>query len=157
MYESRPGRATSGCDIRRDLAESPEARYSLGPQDVEPAMHRSIICLIPALLAGCAKDPVTTTPTPARHVGVAVRDNVFVPAEVTIRAGEDVTWVWEGHAKHGIQFFGSPTAAVEPTDSGYIYVRTFDKPGPYPYYCPVHGGQSGLGVTGMSGKVTVLQ
>jgi plastocyanin len=110
--------------------------------------------ILVAALAGCAKDQPVTPPA-RRHAGVAVNDNAFDPTEVTIRAGEDVTWVWQGNNQHGIQFLGSPTAAMPLSGNGTIYVRTFDTPGVYLYYCPNHGSATGLGVTGMSGRVTV--
>ena len=118
----------------------------------------ALLSMAMVMMAACKKDaPVTPTPKPQPAVGVSVGDNVFDPAEVTIKAGQDVTWRWDGQNQHGIQFYGSPTPAVAPTGNGHIYVRVFQTPGVYLYYCPVHGAETGLGVTGMSGKVTVTE
>jgi plastocyanin len=100
---------------------------------------------------GCAE----TTPPPDddnRGVGVVVRDDRFEPGQVTVRVGEDVAWVWEGANSHGVRFLDGPSSAIQVEG---VYARVFNSPATYFYYCPVHGGSTGLGVTGMSGRVVV--
>jgi plastocyanin len=117
-----------------------------------------LLSMAVAMAMACAKEaPVTPTTKAPPAVGVSVTDNVFTPSSVTARVGQEVTWVWDGQGQHGIQFAGSPTPTVAPTGHGHIYVRAFDTPGVYLYYCPVHGAEAGLGVTGMSGRVTVTE
>jgi plastocyanin len=117
-----------------------------------------LLSLAVAMTVACKKEtPVTPTTNTPRAVGVSVTDNAFVPNAVTVRAGQDVTWVWDGQGQHGIQFYGSPTPAVAPTGHGNIYVRVFETPGVYLYYDPLNGSETGLGVTGMSGRVTVTE
>lgn len=91
---------------------------------------------------------------------VNVTDNVFVPAETTVKVGQDVVWDQSGIAPHTV------TADDESFDShpdcsganqaacmqrGDTYTRTFDKPGRYGYYCRIHGGPG----VGMAGSVVV--
>jgi plastocyanin len=117
-----------------------------------------LLSMAVVMAAACKKEaPVTPTRKPPGGVGVSVTDNAFTPAKVTVKSGQDVTWVWDGQGQHGIQFYGSPVPEVEPIGNGNIYLRVFDKPGLYLYYCPVHGAETGLGVTGMSGRVTVTE
>jgi plastocyanin len=106
------------------------------------------------VVAACSEATPPSAPK-KDYVGVSIRDNAFEPAEVTIKVGQHVTWYWEGQNQHGIRFFGSPTVAAAPQGNGNLYDRAFDKPGLYIYYCPVHGGSSTLGATGMSGKIFV--
>lgn len=95
------------------------------------------------VLAACSEQAPVNPPTKTNYAGVAVNDDAFAPAEVTIRAGDHVTWVWEGSKLHGLQFYGSPTATVKPQGKGGLYDRAFDTPGTYLYYCPIHGGGVG--------------
>jgi plastocyanin len=119
--------------------------------------HLVALAVVVLVTTACPKEtPVTPTNTqPDNSVGVSVSDNQFTPEAVTIRPGEEVTWVWDGNSEHGLQFNGSSTPSVQPVGKGNLYVRSFDNPGVYMYYCPVHGSGDVLGVSGMSGRVTV--
>jgi plastocyanin len=79
----------------------------------------------------------------------------FVPAGVSIAAGQTVTWVWgAGSTAHNIV----PDAGGIPASSGtlasapHTYAFTFATPGVYHYHCQAHGAAGGIG---MSGTVTV--
>jgi plastocyanin len=109
------------------------------------------LSLLPAL--GCAEATPPPQPRP-REVGVVVRDNVFEPEEVTVGVNQSVAWVWEGQSEHSLRFAGSSTTAAAARREG-VYARTFDTPGTYGYYCTIHGAETGLSVTGMSGRVVV--
>lgn len=56
-------------------------------------------------------------PAPA---AVAVRDNVYTPAQVVVAPGATVTWTWEGDSRHSVtaddrsRFDSHPTCAAEP-------------------------------------------
>ncbi len=108
-----------------------------------------------AAVQGAQGSPVTFTAV-ATVVGgggasVTVSDNAFTPADVTINAGETVTWTWgSGAGLHSVQSTGSPSfpSSAILSGSGATYSNTFDTPGTYTYDCVVHG-------TAMSGTVTV--
>ena len=118
-------------------------------------MHRTISLLAGVLpLVACAETPAATSEPVRDDAGVQVRDNAFDPDEVNIPAGAHVTWVWSGQNAHGIQFYGAASPSLAPRADG-LYDRAFETAGVYVYYCPVHGGEQGLGVTGMSGRVVV--
>lgn len=72
-----------------------------------------------------------------RRVTVDVIDNDFEPKDLTVRTGTEVTWSFEGDAAHDVT---EETGAFE---SGTMtrdgeFVRTFDEPGTYYYYCTLH-------------------
>jgi plastocyanin len=87
----------------------------------------------------------TAVATPAGGGGgasVTVSNNVFQPADVTINAGETVTWTWgSGAASHSVQSTGSPSfpSSTIQSGAGATYSNTFDTPGTYSYDCAVHG------------------
>lgn len=89
---------------------------------------------------------------PVGPVAVAVGNNFFSPASITISAGQTVTWTWTstGAVSHSVESTGSPsfTSSSVQSGNGKTYSFTFNNPGTYTYDCAVHG-------VGMSGTVTV--
>jgi plastocyanin len=73
---------------------------------------------------------------------VTVGDNFFTPAEVTVDAGETVTWTWgSGATSQSVCSTGSPsfTSREVLAGSGSTHSFQFDTPGTYTYDCAVHG------------------
>jgi len=78
--------------------------------------------------------------------------NTFTPATVTVFQGETVTWNNTG-GFHNVKFDdGSYTQPASPASAPWTVARTFTTAGSFRYYCQVHGGPGG---TGMSGIVNV--
>ena len=83
---------------------------------------------------------------------VSMKDIQFHPADVTIKAGETVTWTNDEAVAHDVDgsgpggdFSSGPTGGMNEGDK---FKFTFDKPGKYDYVCRVHA-------PGMAGTVTV--
>jgi plastocyanin len=73
----------------------------------------------------------------------------YSPGTVTIRTGEEVLWQGDFNSHPLVSQDGFwPTVG-----SGTEFSHTFTQPGEYWYYCEIHGGQNGQG---MSGKVIVV-
>ncbi len=102
------------------------------------------------------------SPVPARAgPEVMLQGLRFVPAELTIRAGESVTWVHHdsGLNHHVVADDGSfdshPLCGRVGSicmKGGDTYSHQFSQPGTYGYYCRLHGHPG----RGMAGTVTVL-
>ena len=74
----------------------------------------------------------------AEHV-VSIRDSLFVPASLTIRAGDTVRWVNdEKRTSHSVLFPGSPSLESERMMPEEAWSRRFDTPGNFPYTCGPH-------------------
>lgn len=91
---------------------------------------------------------------------VRVRNNFFDPAELTIQAGDSVTWMNEGINHNVDADDGSFRCANgcdgeggdgDPASNSWSFTRTFNDPGDVPYHCDVHGFPGG----GMAGTVIV--
>jgi plastocyanin len=67
---------------------------------------------------------------------IEVKDNEFVPAEVTIKPGTKIIWKWvDTQAPHSIQLSGN----TSPEQTSGTYERTFDQTGnSFAYQCGVH-------------------
>jgi plastocyanin len=90
----------------------------------------------------------------ARRAGqsaVDVVDNRFRPSPLTVQVGTEVVWTSDGQNPHTVTAddgsFGSGNL-----DNGDTFSTTFDEPGSFAYYCEIHGGPGG---SGMSGVVVV--
>lgn len=118
-------------------------------------------------LAGGAAD-LSSSPdlSPATvTVNVGQGGNVFVPATLTINAGDTVKFVWasnnhnvvSGTVAAGVgtpdNKFCNPNnqncAAAPVANTGNMYSFTFTTKGTYPYFCRPHAG------AGMTGTITV--
>jgi YVTN family beta-propeller protein len=87
----------------------------------------------------------------AGHAGgsahVAIRNFAFEPAQITVKAGQSVTWKNDDGAPHGV-VFKDGTAGMDLMLPGKTFTQTFDKPGVHDYACSVHPY--------MTARVTVL-
>jgi plastocyanin len=101
-------------------------------------------------LMSCNQDNSTTPPS---NNTIAIKDNFFDPANITVAVGRPVIWRHQGTATHTVTS-GTPTSNSGALfDSGALnpgggFQFTFNSPGTYPYYCRVHG-------IAMTGTITV--
>lgn len=96
---------------------------------------------------------------------VTVADFAFSPRVVTVAPGDVVRWTngAGGHHHNVVADDGSFRCANgcdglggsgAPDDGAWSFTLTFPAAGEFPYFCEVHGGPGGVG---MSGKVLVAQ
>jgi plastocyanin len=86
---------------------------------------------------------------------VGMQNIQFDPSDVTIKAGETVTWTNEEAVAHdvdktsgpGPQFSSGPEGGMMEGDT---FAQTFDRPGTYEYVCRVHA-------PGMAGTIEVTE
>jgi plastocyanin len=93
---------------------------------------------------------------------VAKGGNQFVPPDIVVDEGTEVTWVNQDTIAHNVKKsadavdfgaeFGVEAGQFGPGDT---YSFTFDKAGQYPYTCTIHAGMSGrITVEGAAGSST---
>jgi plastocyanin len=100
------------------------------------------------LVAASAATPALA----ANQTVSATPANQFSPKDVTLSQGEMVTWNNTGGV-HNVHFDDGTFDMPASPSSGWSGVtRTFPGPGTFRYYCELHGGPGGAG---MSGTVTV--
>lgn len=105
--------------------------------------HRIILAVALASIAaaaGAVTHDVTVGP-----------GTTFSPAQLTIQAGDTVRWSNAGGI-HNVVADGGTFGSGAASGSSWVYSFTFQNAGGFPYYCEVHGGPGGAG---MSGVVTV--
>lgn len=107
-------------------------------------MKRKFIYLSFIVLAGlsiiysCSSNKPKVAPTPSTPAAtVAIQNFAFVPASVTIKAGNSVTWTNMDTAPH------TATELANAFDSGSLatgktFNFTFNTPGTYTYHCLIH-------------------
>jgi YVTN family beta-propeller protein len=82
---------------------------------------------------------------PAAEIGgakVSINNFTFTPAEVTVAPGENVTWINDDGAPHGLEY----PDGVKGTDlllPGASFSRRFDRSGTFDYVCSVHPYMTG--------------
>ncbi len=82
---------------------------------------------------------------------VAVQSNFYNPNSLTINSGDIVEWTNVGGFHDVVADDGSFNSGP-PSGDPWVFSHTFDKTGTFAYYCSVHGGPGGVG---MSGEIIV--
>ena len=95
----------------------------------------------------------TEQPPPSTNANVAVINNSFSPASLTISAGTTVVWTWNSSAQnHNVAPAASePARSGNPVNGPHTYQYTFNTPGTFVYFCEVHG----TATAGMRGTIIV--
>jgi plastocyanin len=91
---------------------------------------------------------------------VAMQSNKYAPRDLSARVGEAVTWMNNDGIGHSVtaddgSFDSHPDCGMplgRCLERGERFTHSFMRTGRVPYYCRVHGGKGGQG---MSGTVTV--
>jgi plastocyanin len=86
----------------------------------------------------------------ALHV-VEVSDFVFTPGNLTIEVGDTVRWM-NVMGNHNVVADDNSFTSGPPSTNQWVYDFVFTMEGTNPYYCVLHGGPGG---SGMSGVITV--
>ncbi len=86
-------------------------------------------------------------PSKVSRPGCEEIDRCYIPSNIVIEKGQQVTWVNEDSAFHSVTsgFYEIPT---ELFDSGYLdpyesYTLTFDESGTFDYFCTLHPWMKG--------------
>jgi len=110
-----------------------------------------VALLLFAAVAGCSSQgsspAVQQTPATLATVvnTIAIKDFVFTPSSLTVKAGTTVTWVNEGSATHTVEADKSSAIqfASDLLPPGGTFSVTFKEPGTYPYHCSIHPSMVG--------------
>jgi plastocyanin len=90
------------------------------------------------VLTACAGEE--SEPTAPDGPAVFLRDLAYDPVDITVQAGETVTWVWDDNSTaHDVVGEGFRSELVT---SG-TFAHTFEEPGTFPYVCSIHPNMVG--------------
>lgn len=90
------------------------------------------------------------TPQPVATNKVNIADMAFSPADITVKAGTQVTWTNNDSTAHTVTENDSKDGPdSSPISPGQSYSFTFSTPGTYEYICSIHPQ--------MTGTVTVTE
>ncbi len=91
-------------------------------------------------------------PSKVSRPGCEETDRCYIPSNIVIEKGKQVTWVNEDSAFHSVTsgFYETPT---ELFDSGHLdpyeaYTLTFDESGTFDYFCTLHPWMKGQVIVG---------
>ena len=120
---------------------SAATRTSLGRR----AFGGLVVAALAGVLAACApqKKPAAV-PSAAgvqADVTVAVIDNKFEPANVEVKPGQAVRWVFSGVMEHDVVADDGSFVSELVTSGEYVHV--FETAGEFPYDCSVHPEMTG--------------
>ncbi|APB01476.1 hypothetical protein NS506_07456 [Nocardia seriolae] len=86
----------------------------------------------------------STGPAAPAAVTVEVKYMKFAPADITVKAGDTVTWKFDDRAPHAVQGIGDTALGINsPIIHKGEWSHTFTVPGTYRYLCPLHPDMKG--------------
>jgi plastocyanin len=107
-------------------------------------LHAIIVSTVVAALGCSGGSDNPTQPSGNNGSTVAVVNNQFNPATISVPVGSTVTWQWNsGGVTHNVTFQDGTTSGNMSSGS---FPRTFQAVGSFPYLCTIHGS---LGMTGV--------
>ncbi len=83
---------------------------------------------------------------PTQHVRLTIGDNLFFPAEISVPAGTEITWLNTGQTRHTTTASGLWDSG--PIEPGGRWSAVFRVPGTYDYICTIHPDE-------MHGRLTI--
>jgi plastocyanin len=107
--------------------------------------------LVPAGLLWLAAAPMVHAEEV--FVGVGTSGSAFDPARVVIHTGDTVTWINASGNYHNVVSDNLLFTSGPPAMYFWTYSHTFNSGGHFRYYCELHGGRNGVG---MSGEIVVF-
>jgi plastocyanin len=138
--------------------KAPVSTLAVGGRDASLAEKVRNTMLAALVSAGLMASPLAANAVDVK-LGSDGGQLVFVPDEVTIKAGDSVTWLGNKGMPHNVVFDeenvpdGTKLDAINHEDmineEGEKVTSKFDKPGTYAYYCEPHRG------AGMNGTINV--
>jgi plastocyanin len=106
-----------------------------------PLARLATALVLPLALVACGGDDDTAAPTEPGHVTVV--DNEFRPSEVTIEAGDTVTWEFQGAAVHNVVSQSDDEEFQSENKKDGTFEHTFEEAGEFDYVCTLHPGMNG--------------
>ncbi|WP_405489361.1 cupredoxin family copper-binding protein [Nocardia sp. NBC_00511] len=97
-----------------------------------------------ATAASTGASATSTGPAAPAAVTVEVKDMKFSPADITVKAGDTVTWKFDDRSPHAVQGIGDTALGINsPIIHKGEWSYTFSTPGTYRYLCPLHPEMKG--------------
>ena len=90
---------------------------------------------------------IAAAPAWGQTAEVSAVDDEFVPSELEVTSGTEVTWTNNGESPHTVTA-DDGTFNSGNLDPGDSYSFTFEEGDEFPYYCEYHGGEGGEGMAG---------
>jgi plastocyanin len=134
--QAAPGTPGASPGPLRVPAEQLRSMLGLSSVTYRPNMHELAIAES-TLSAASASSTAALRP-------VSISNFTFTPAALTVRAGQEVTWVNEDDAPHTVVGADPGSPLKSPAlDTGDKYSAKLTQPGTYQYFCSLHPHMTG--------------
>jgi len=114
-------------------------------------VRRAALVLGVLALAGCGGDqeaesegrPAAASPQAEMATTVAIKDFTYKPGEITVSAGDEVTWSNADASNHNVVFDDDSQESIPNLREGEKASVAFKKSGSFAYVCTYHPGMEG--------------
>ena len=91
---------------------------------------------------------MTGSPSLAATTEAEMKDNVFIPADISIAPGDTIRWTNNGRSPHNVAA-GDDSETSPNLEPGGVFEKTFPTAMTYYYYCNLHSTGPGQGMAGV--------
>lgn len=106
-------------------------------------IHFSLAALALSAGAGLAGPSLVNEPAVAAQLPVQIGHRTFTPSDLTVHAGDTVTWMNEDSDAHTVSSVGGGPLYSGSLGRQQRYSYMFSSPGTYDYRCDIHPDMRG--------------
>ncbi len=107
------------------------------------AILLTILVILNACLAAWGDDATSLTVGGDKKNTIEIKDFMFNPSTLTVKAGEKVTWINRDDEPHTVVSVSKKFQKSSALDTDQEFIITAGAPGTYEYFCSVHPKMTG--------------
>jgi plastocyanin len=107
------------------------------------AVLLAILIILNFCVAAWGDGPAGGAASVSRKNTIEIKDFMFSPQTLTVKAGEKITWINRDDEPHTVVSVGKKFQKSSALDTDQEFTITADKPGHYEYFCSVHPKMTG--------------
>jgi plastocyanin len=107
------------------------------------AVLLTILIVLNFCLAAWGDDAATGAASVDKKNRIEIKDFMFSPQTLTVKAGEKITWINRDDEPHTVVSVGKKFQKSSALDTDQEFTITASEPGSYQYFCSVHPKMTG--------------
>lgn len=101
-----------------------------------------VLIVLNVCVAAFGDNAAPTTASTGKN-RIEIKDFMFYPSTITVKAGETVTWINRDDEPHTVVSVGKKFQKSSALDTDQEFTITLGAPGTYEYFCSVHPKMTG--------------
>jgi len=107
------------------------------------AVLLTVLIVLNFCLAAWGDDAATTATSGDQKNTIEIKDFMFSPQTLTVKAGDKIIWINHDDEPHTVVSVGKKFQKSSALDTDQVFTITAGAPGTYEYFCSVHPKMTG--------------